>query len=44
MAEPDLAGYHVYRAPTGAGPWTRTTVDYVQRIASYRDTGLATAE
>jgi hypothetical protein len=38
--EPDLAGYHVYRALSAAGPWTRITTDRVPRVAYYRDTGL----
>jgi len=39
--DPDLAGYHVYRATAAGGPWTRTTVDRTARIAYFRDTGLA---
>jgi len=42
VADADLAGYHVYRAPAAAGPWTRATIDATRRIAYYRDTGLAT--
>ena len=40
-ADPDLAGYHVYRAPSPSGPWTRVTVDRTLRIAYYEDRGLA---
>jgi hypothetical protein len=39
--EPDLAGYHVYRALTAGGPFTRVTLDRTVRVAYYRDTGLA---
>ena len=38
--DPDLAGYHVYRATSPGGPWTRTTVDRLARVAYYRNTGL----
>jgi hypothetical protein len=40
-AEVDLAGYNVYRGPSGGGPWTRVSVDRTVRVASFRDTGLA---
>jgi hypothetical protein len=39
--EPDLAGYHVYRATNVGGPWTRATVDRTARVAYFRNTGLA---
>lgn len=39
-AESDLRGYHVYRATNAAGPWTRVTVDVLQRTAYFRNTGL----
>jgi hypothetical protein len=37
---PDLAGYHVYRSLSGAGPWARITADRTAGVAYYRDTGL----
>ena len=40
-AEPDVVGYHLYRATNVLGPWTRVTQDRTQGIAYYRDTGLA---
>jgi hypothetical protein len=40
-AEPDLAGYHVYRATNAAGPWTRITLDRTNRTAYYRDKGVS---
>jgi hypothetical protein len=42
-ADADLAGYHVYRALSGAGPWTRLTADRTVRVAYFRSTGLAPA-
>ena len=39
--ETDLAGYHVYRATSGSGPWTRVTVDRTARVAYFCNTGLA---
>jgi hypothetical protein len=38
--EPDLAGYHVYRATAPGGPWTRATVDRLARVAYFRNIGL----
>ena len=40
--EPDVAGYHVYRAVQSGGPWTRATLDATRGIAYFRDSGLAT--
>ncbi len=40
-ADPDVAGYHVYRALDGAGPWTRATIDRTAGVAYLRDTGLS---
>jgi hypothetical protein len=40
-ADPDISGYHVYRATQVGGPWTRTTVDRTSGVAYCRDTGLA---
>lgn len=37
----DVVGYHVYRGPDPAGPWTRATVDRTSGVAYFRDTGLA---
>lgn len=39
-ADPDVAGYHVYRALGAGGPWTRVTVDRTEAVAYFRDTGL----
>ncbi len=39
-ASPDVAGYHVYRASTSGGPFTRVTV-VPTRHAFFVDTGLA---
>lgn len=39
-ADSDLAGYHVYRAFSGSGPWSRVTIDRTVRVAYFRDTGL----
>ena len=41
--EVDLAGYHLYRATSAGGPWTRTTIDRTVRIAAFRDVGLQTS-
>ncbi len=39
-AEPDLAGYNVYRSPTQGGPYTKTNAVLVSTSA-YTDTGLS---
>jgi hypothetical protein len=36
----DVVGYHVYRAESGGGPWTRVSVDRTQGIAYFRDTSI----
>jgi hypothetical protein len=36
----DLAGYHVYRAPSPSGPWARVSVDRTLATAYYHDAGL----
>jgi len=38
-SEPDLAGYHVYRATTSAGPYTRLTTSLLPS-SNYTDVGL----
>lgn len=40
-ADPDVRGYHVYRAAAEAGPYTRVNVDLLERTAYYQDMGLA---
>lgn len=39
--EPDIAGYHVYRASTANGPWTRADADLVTSGSYFGSHGLA---
>jgi len=43
VLDPDVAGYHVYRALEAGGPWARVTTDATAGIRTYRDAALQTS-